>query len=149
MSALKVQSKSPTSSGSIVNNPLLPNNMACHTGVCEKKPLAQAHKGEIGSPPGAQGMLPTNPQDWGKSLQNYPLRGFGGKLACPKASWVPYKPFGSRETQCSQTWNHFQSKIMFFGVPLSLKTSPPPSLEPDSGSWTRMWVRGAKCGPQV
>ena len=117
----------------------------------DRKPLAQAHKGEIGRPPGAQGMLPTNPRDWGKSLQNYFLRGFGGKLACPKASWVTYKPFGSRETQCSQTCTHFQSKLMFFGGPviaqiLAQAESGARSkiLDQNVGPRSQMWSPGLK-----
>ena len=34
----------------------------------KKTPLAPAHQGKIGRPPGTQGVLPTNPRDWRKSL---------------------------------------------------------------------------------
>ena len=48
-------------------------------------------------PQGARGALPQNPQNRQKSGKNVFLKGFGGKLAFPNASWVPYNPFGSWE----------------------------------------------------
>ena len=46
---------------------------------------------------GGQGDPPPKPPKPRKVGKTIFLRGFWGKLAFPKASWVPYNPFGSRE----------------------------------------------------
>ena len=61
-----------------------PSNNVCNAGVCEKKPLTQAHKGEIGRPPGAQGVLPTNPRNWGEILAELFFERVWGETGLPK-----------------------------------------------------------------
>ena len=43
------------------------------------------------------------------------LRGFGGKRACPKASWPPYNPNPSHRSPSNPMGYHLHQKITFFG----------------------------------
>ena len=69
-------------------------------------------------------------------------------MACPKASWVTYKPFDLGKPNVLKPGTISKAKSCFLGVPLLLKTSPRPSREPDSRPPARWWVWGPKCGPR-
>ena len=70
------------------------------------------------------------------------------KLAFPKASWVPYNPFWSREIPYSEYSKPFLHKTMFSGTLDLLKTSPRPTREPDFGFQSKFRIRGLDFGSQ-
>ena len=79
-----------------------------------KRHWHRAHKGEIGDPQGGPGGHSQISRKPGKVRGAHFLKGFGGKLAHPNTSWVPYNPFGSREIPNLHFRNHSSTKPCFW-----------------------------------
>ena len=132
---------------SFITLPALPqNDQKGPIGTPNRGGPQRAHTGRRAYTGRPGGPSPNFPK-LGKVEGNHFLKGFGGKLAFPKASWVPYNPFRSREIPYSQFSKPFLHKTMFSGTLDVLQTSPRPSREPDLGSWIRFGIPGPKNGP--
>ena len=102
------------------------------------------HKGPIGIYHGGPG----GPPNFSRNLESgeiYFLEGFGGRWACPNASWVPYNPFRSYRFPSNTMGNIFLNKTNFFRNSLLAPTGPRPSRNP-LGS--KSGIRGSKNGPR-